>query len=87
MKTRYKGEYWRNFQVSKGPDVDADYTYGANNEHIHQTGGKVTAWDFWAGGGQLNYLPYTSATYDRATYGSAWDRRNVVKALQLTQRN
>ena len=69
------------FKLAKGLTLDADYTYGSNNEHIHQTGGKVTAWDFWAGGGQLNYLPYTSATYDRATYGSAWDKRNVVKAF------
>ncbi len=68
-------------KLAKGLTLDADYTYGAANNHIHQTGGYVTAWDFWAGGGQLNYLPYTSATYDKAVYTSIWDRRNVVKSF------
>lgn len=69
------------FKIAKGFTVDADYTYGANNRHEHQTGGSVTAWDFWSGGGQLVYRPYTSAAYNRAVYISDWDRRNVLKVF------
>lgn len=67
------------FKIVKGLTIDADYTYGSNNGHEHQTGGSVSAWDFWAGGGTLTYGPYTSATYDRGIYNSDWNNRNVVK--------
>jgi len=68
-------------KLAPGLTLDADYTYANNNGHEHQTGGSVYAWDFWAGGGTLNYGPYTSATYDRAIYYSDWDQRNTVKAF------
>ncbi|MGE5521501.1 MAG: SusC/RagA family TonB-linked outer membrane protein [Candidatus Dadabacteria bacterium] len=68
------------FKLLPGLTVDADYTYGINNGHEHQTGGSVSAWDFWSGGGSLVYGPYTSATYDRAIYNSDWNERNTVKA-------
>lgn len=67
------------FKLAKGLTFDADYTYAANNGHEHQTGGSVSAYNFW--GGSLTYEKYTSATYDRAIYISDWDQRNTVKAF------
>lgn len=69
------------FKIAKGLTLDADYYFTSVNEHEHQTGGAVEAWDFWAGAGQLNYNKYTSATYDRAIYGSEWSHRNVFKSF------
>lgn len=68
------------FKIARGLTVDADYTYAANNGHNHQTGGSVSAYNFWAGGGNLNYSTYTSSSHDRAIYSSNWDQRNTVKA-------
>jgi TonB-linked SusC/RagA family outer membrane protein len=68
------------FKLAKGLTVDADYTYSNNNMHEHQTGGYVSAYDFWSFNGSLTYAPYTSSTYDRAIYNSDWNERNTVKA-------
>lgn len=69
------------FKLAKGLTLDADYTYANGNFHEHQTGGSVSAWDFWSGGGALNYTKYTAALYDRAIYGSDWNERNAFKAF------
>ncbi len=69
------------FKIAPGLTLDADYTYGNNNGHELQSGGSVTAWDFWSGGGQLTYGKYTSPTFDRAIYASDWNERNTVKAF------
>lgn len=68
------------FKIARGLTFDADYTYANNNGHEHQSGGSVSAWDFWSGGGRLTYGKYTSPTYDRAVYISDWNERNTVKA-------
>ncbi len=68
------------FKLARGLTVDADYTYGSNEGHEHQTGGTVYAWDFWSGGGNLIYQPVTTATHNRAIYNSDWNKRNNVKA-------
>jgi TonB-linked outer membrane protein, SusC/RagA family len=68
------------FKILKGLTADVDYTYAETNDHDHQTGGVVSAYNFWAGGGTLVYEPYTSATYDRAIYYSYWDKRSTLKA-------
>lgn len=67
-------------KLAKGLTLDADYTYVSANGHEHQTGGSVSAWNFWSGAGQFEYGSYTSATYDRAIYASDWSNRNVMKA-------
>lgn len=67
------------FKILKGLTVDADYSYTANNDHEHQTGGSVSAINFWAGGGNLDYGKYTSAAYDRAIYNSYWNNRSTAK--------
>lgn len=69
------------FKLMKGLTIDADYTYTSNNDHDHQTGGSVSAINFWAGGGNLDYGSYTSTSYDRAIYESFWNNRNTAKAF------
>lgn len=66
--------------IAEGLTFDADYTYSSTNTHLHQTGGSVTGYNFWAGGGSLNYGPYTSASYDKVEYNSYWEEINTVKA-------
>jgi TonB-linked SusC/RagA family outer membrane protein len=68
------------FKIARGLKFDADYTYVNSNGHEHQTGGSVSAWNFWSGAGQFEYGSYTSTTYDRAIYISDWSNRNVFKA-------
>lgn len=69
------------FKLMKGLTIDADYSYTGRNGHDHLTGGSVSAINFWAGAGSLNYAPYTSAAYDRAIYSSTWDDRNTMKVF------
>ncbi len=74
-------------KLAKGLTLDADYTYSNNNTHIHETGGSVTAWNFWAGGGQLNYEKYTGATHDRVRYTSGWNDMHTVKIFGTYLKN
>jgi len=67
------------FKIAKGLTFDADYTFTGTNGREQQTGGSVTAWDFW--GGQMINRAYTSATYDRAILGSSWSERNTVRGF------
>ena len=69
------------FNLLKGLTFDADYTYDAINEHEQRTGGGVTAYNFWAGGGTFPYETYTSATYNRAQLYSTWSQRKVFKGF------
>lgn len=64
-----------------GLTVDADYTYTSNNDHEHQTGGVLSAYNFWATGADLKYEPYSSAAYNRVQYNSDWSNRNVGKVF------
>lgn len=74
-------------KILPGLTVDADYTYEAANAHEQQTGGSITAYNFWAGGADLNYSKYTSASYDRAILLSNWFDRSVVKSYATYLKN
>lgn len=63
----------------KGLSILANYTHDSQNNHVHQTGGSVSAYNFWSTGANLQYAPYTSASYDRVRYTSAWNTRSVGK--------
>lgn len=67
------------FKIAKGLTLDADYTYTNNNVHLNETGGTVTAWDFWSG--SLNYGPYTSPSFNKVKYTSTWYEQNTFKAF------
>lgn len=68
------------FKILPGLTVDADYTYSGTNEHLHQTGGNTSAYDFWSfNGTALNYTPYQSATYNSVRYYSYWNQINTGK--------
>lgn len=63
----------------KGLSIVANFTHDSQNNHVHQTGGSVSAYNFWSTGANLQYAPYTSASYDRVRYTSSWNTRNVGK--------
>lgn len=63
-----------------GLTINADFTHDRVEGHEHQTGGVLSAYNFWATGPNLEYGPYSSATYNRVQYNSSWSRRNTAKA-------
>ncbi|RDV13246.1 TonB-dependent receptor [Pontibacter diazotrophicus] len=65
----------------EGLTIDADYTYTYNNSHEHQTGGVLSAYNFWATGADLTYAPYSSPAFNRVQYNSDWSNRSVGKAF------
>ncbi|GAB3823844.1 hypothetical protein GCM10028895_31320 [Pontibacter rugosus] len=65
----------------KGLTLDGDYTYTRFNGTNHQTGGSVSAYNYWVGGGQMPYGPYTSASYDKVRYESSWSDMHTGKAF------
>ena len=71
----------------EGLRIDADYTFDSNNFHEHQTGGVLSAYDFWSTGANLVYAPYSSAAYDRVQYNSSWSNRNVGKLFATYEKN
>lgn len=65
----------------KGLSINLDYTYSNNNTHLHQTGGVLSAYNFWATGANLVYAPYSSPVYNRVQYDSDWSKRNVGRGF------
>lgn len=66
---------------AQGLSFNFDYTHDRINNQEHQTGGVLSAYNFWATGADLSYEPYSSPVYDRAQYNSSWSHRNTVKAF------
>ncbi|GHA38531.1 SusC/RagA family TonB-linked outer membrane protein [Salinimicrobium marinum] len=69
------------FRPIEGLSINMDYTHDRVEEHEHQTGGVLSAYNFWATGPNLEYAPYSSAVYNRVQYNSSWSRRNTAKAF------
>lgn len=67
--------------------IDADYTYTGRNMQEHQTGGVLSAYNFWATGAALKFEPYTSPIFNRVQYNSGWDHRNVAKVFATYSKN
>ncbi|HLR32780.1 MAG TPA: SusC/RagA family TonB-linked outer membrane protein, partial [Fodinibius sp.] len=67
--------------LAENLSFEADYTYANRENHLRQVGGDVQAYDFWAGGGNLNYGTYTTPTFNRIIYSSGWDRRNNLRGV------
>lgn len=65
----------------KGLTIDIDYTYDNLNYHENQTGGSISALNFWSAGPAFKYEPYTDVAYNRVQYNSDWSNRNVGKAF------
>lgn len=72
--------------LAEGLALDTDFSYTSNDVHTHQTGGIVSAYNFWAGGGNLNYGPYTTSSFNEVIYASSWVRRSNLRSL-LTWQN
>ena len=75
------------FKILKGLTVDADYTYGGFNSNTQEVGGSVTAIDHWSTGIELQTRAYTSATFDRVIYGSAWNSSNNGRVVATYLKN
>ena len=71
----------------EGLRIDADYTFDSNNYHEHQTGGVLSAYNFWSTGANLIYEPYSSAAYNRVQYNSSWSNRNVGKLFATYEKD
>ncbi|HLR90037.1 MAG TPA: TonB-dependent receptor [Balneolaceae bacterium] len=67
--------------LMEGWSVDVDFTYGTNNANNHIQGGSVSGYNFWAGGGNLNYGSYTAPANDRVRYATSWANRSNLRAL------
>lgn len=65
----------------EGLSFDFDYTHDRVNTHIHEVGGVYKAYNFWSTGPDLEYGPYSSASYDQVQYTSSWSHRNTFKAF------
>src|SRR5690625_5825824 len=65
----------------EGWSGDVGFTYGTNNANKHIQGGSVSCYNFWAGGGNLNYGSYTAPANDRVRYATSWANRSNLRAL------
>ena len=69
------------FKPLKGLTIDGDFTYTGSNSLEHQTGGTLSAYNFWATGAALKYEPYSSVAYNRVQYNSDYSNRIVGKTF------
>ena len=60
---------------------DMDFTYTNSDNHLHQTGGEVTANNFWFAGGGMNYETYTSSSFNHVRYYSYWKKRGNLRGV------
>lgn len=71
----------------KGLTIDADYTYTSTNEHLNQTGGGTTAYDWTLKDNKLNYFNYQGTSFNKATWYSYWSEINTGKVFATYTRN
>lgn len=71
--------------LAKGFTLDTDFTYNRKEDHLDQTGGEIEGYNFWAGGGELNYGTYSSPTFNNVNYTSDWTRRSNLRAVATYQ--
>ncbi|MCW9706476.1 SusC/RagA family TonB-linked outer membrane protein [Fodinibius salsisoli] len=67
--------------LTEGLTIDTDFTYNRKEDHLDQTGGNIQGYNFWAGGGNLNYGTYSSPTFNNVNYTSDWTRRSNLRAV------
>lgn len=68
-------------KILPGLTAEVDYTFSSTEEHLHQTGGSVSAYDFWSFNGvNLKYGPYTNSIYNYVRYYSNWNPINTGRA-------
>ncbi|MGS2763666.1 SusC/RagA family TonB-linked outer membrane protein [Sinomicrobium sp. M5D2P9] len=63
--------------------LNFDFTHDRVEEHEHQVGGTLYAYNFWAQGADFSYVPYSSPSFNRVQYNSEWSRRNTFKAFGI----
>ncbi len=67
--------------IIDGLTFDGDYTYTNYGARDHIVGGSVAGVDFWAGGGDMPYRTFTSASHDRVNYTSYYQDRHVFNGF------
>jgi TonB-linked SusC/RagA family outer membrane protein len=68
-------------QIIPGLQFKAKISYGRENNHIHETGGTISGYNFWTGSG-LDYQDnYISTNFDEVLYTSYWNKRFDARAL------
>lgn len=67
----------------KGLTLDIDYIYANTNTNKKETGGSITAWDFWNGlvDGGIPYRKYTDPKFDYVSYYTKYTEQNTGKAI------
>jgi TonB-linked SusC/RagA family outer membrane protein len=72
---------------TKGLAINFDYTHDRINEQEHQTGGVLSAYNFWSTGADLEFGPYSSPAYNRVQYNSSLSEKNTFKAFATYEKN
>ncbi|MGM0546218.1 MAG: SusC/RagA family TonB-linked outer membrane protein [Bacteroidota bacterium] len=67
--------------LAENLSLETDYTYNNNENQERQVGGSVEGYNFWAGGGDLNYGTYTTDAFNQINQSSSWDRRDNLRAV------
>ncbi|HXI01338.1 MAG TPA: TonB-dependent receptor [Sphingobacteriaceae bacterium] len=75
------------FKLIPGLTVDADFTHGATNQHIEQTGGSARGIDFWSTGAKLETRTFTGEAHDRVVNYSDWNKSNNGRIVGTFNKN
>lgn len=67
--------------LAENLSLETQYSHNYNDNNESQVGGQVQAYDFWAGGGNLNYGTYTTGTFNQINHSSYSDRRDNLRAV------
>ncbi len=71
--------------LADGLTLDTDFTYNRKEDHLDQTGGNIQGYNFWAGGGNLNFGTYSNPSFNNVNYTSDWTRRRNLRAVATYQ--
>ena len=71
-------------KINQHFNIRADYTIGRDNMLRHESGGPVTAWDFWAAGA-LSLSNIASSSFDRVDYNTGRLMVNTFNAYGTYQ--
>ncbi|MEO7044036.1 MAG: SusC/RagA family TonB-linked outer membrane protein, partial [Ferruginibacter sp.] len=77
-------DFGATIKINKHFNIRADYTIGRDNVLNHESGGPVTAWDFWSAG-TLSLANIASASSDKVTYSSGRQLVNTFNAYGTYQ--
>jgi TonB-linked SusC/RagA family outer membrane protein len=77
-------DFGATIKINQHFNIRADYTIGRDNVLSHESGGPVTAWDFWSAG-TLSLSNIASSSADQVTYSSGRQLINTFNAYGTYQ--